>query len=765
MTFFRPFPVCLFFLLCTGALPSARADSNDAGPAQQLTPMVISESPSAADKFQLPQVAESVTARRMVESINVLDTEDAVKYLPSVFLRKRNHGDTQAVLATRTWGVSSSARSLIYADGILLSALIANNNSIGGPRWGFVAPAEIERIDMMYGPFAAAHPGNAMGAVMEITTRMPETFEANVAQTFAWQNFSHYGTHDTYATTQTAVSGGGQIGPLSLWLSANHQDSHSQPLNYVTSATFPAGTTGGFRESNKLGQPAHVLGATGLQHSRGTNAKLKLAYDFSRTLRLAYTLGLWRNDLDASAETYLHDASGAPTFAGLTAFASGVFTHEQRHSTHGASLRSDTHGAFDVEASAAYYRMDRDEQRFPTTASATGTSFGRAGRAVVLGGTAWTTFDLKLNWRTDLVGRAGERHARHVVTFGVHDDRYSLYNPTFTTADWRIGELRTSVATEGDGKTRTQAAWLQHLWRLTPAMRLTLGARYEAWRAYDGLNINGATRVRQPAVRDRALSPKGTFAWDLDSRWQVSASLAQAYRFPTAAELYQLVSTGTTFTAPTPNLKPDDVLAAELKLERKLATGRVRLSLFQDDVRDAIIAQFNPLGPGSPALFSFLSNVDHVRSRGAELVLERNNMLVRGLELQGSVTFVSARTVALSGRASAAAAPGSAIGKRLPNIPEWRGALVATYRTGNRWAFTLAGRYSGMLYTTLDNADVNPNTWQGFAPWFVADARVHGQFDRHWSASLGADNLLNRKYFLFHPFPQRSFVTEVKYAF
>ena len=61
-----------------------------------------------------------------------------MKYLPSIFLRKRNYGDTQATMATRVWGVSSSARSLIFADGVPLTALIANNNTIGGPRWGLV---------------------------------------------------------------------------------------------------------------------------------------------------------------------------------------------------------------------------------------------------------------------------------------------------------------------------------------------------------------------------------------------------------------------------------------------------------------------------------------------------------------------------------------------------------------------------------------------------------------------------------------------------
>ena len=78
---------------------------------------------------------------------------------------------------------------------------------------------------------------------------------------------------------------------------------------------------------------------------------------------------------------------------------------------------------------------------------------------------------------------------------------------------------------------------------------------------------------------------------------------------------------------------------------------------------------------------------------------------------------------------------------------------------------TLAGRYSGPLWTTLDNADVNPNTYQGFSGWFVADAMATVRVLHDVTATLGVDNLLNRKYFLFHPFPQRTLTTSLRYAF
>src|SRR4051812_23058373 len=161
--------------LLGGAVGAVRAQT----PEQTLPPVTVSETPSVAERNKLPLQTESVTAPEIADKVNVMNTEDSIKYLPSILVRKRHPGDTQAPVTTRTSGVGASARSLIYADGVLLSALIGNNNSIASPRWGLVAPEEIERVDVMYGPFAAAYPGNSIGAVVEIATRMPRAFEAS----------------------------------------------------------------------------------------------------------------------------------------------------------------------------------------------------------------------------------------------------------------------------------------------------------------------------------------------------------------------------------------------------------------------------------------------------------------------------------------------------------------------------------------------------------------------------------------------------------
>lgn len=523
---------------------------------------------------------------------------------------------------------------------------------------------------------------------------------------------------------------------------------------YVTSGSVPTGTTGAFADRNKLDAPANVLGASGLLQTQMTNAKVKVAYDFTKTLRGAYTFGYWSNDAQSGTETYLR-RDGNQTLGGQAGFATGTYDLDQRHNAHSLSLRSRSIGNWNVEAAATLYDYAKDQQRFPTTTTAADT-FATAGRAAVMDGTGWTTLDLKGAWHR------GGPGAKHEVTFGVHHDRYVLDNTTYNTPRWRDDELG-SVFTAGRGKTELRALWVQDRWRLTDVLNFSIGGRQEMWRAYDGFNQSGSTQVVQREVKASRFSPKAILAWNPTQRYTLTASLGQAFRFPTAAELYQIVSTGATFTSPDPNLKPDNVIAAELRAEAQGSAGFARLVVFQDEVRDAIVSQFRPLVPDSPTLYQFVSNVDRVRARGAEVALGVRDIGIRNLEVSGNVTYLSAKVLEIDGAASASGTANAAVGKYMPNIPKWRVTLLNTYRPTESLALSLAGRYSSKLYTTLDNADVRFNTYQGFSEWFVMDARANYRLNHHWSGSIGVDNLLDRKYFLFHPFPQRTVVGSVKY--
>src|SRR3569833_3229878 len=155
-----------------------------------------SDDPAASDTV--------ITAAKAQEQIYAVNTEDMLKYAPSLVVRKRHYGDIQDPVATRTSGVGASARNLIFVDGVMISSPIGNNNTSASPHFGVAAPQDVSRIDVLYGPFSARYAGNSIGATINITTKMPDHFEVYADALGAVQDFNLYGTSGSFGTWQLA---------------------------------------------------------------------------------------------------------------------------------------------------------------------------------------------------------------------------------------------------------------------------------------------------------------------------------------------------------------------------------------------------------------------------------------------------------------------------------------------------------------------------------------------------------------------------------
>ena len=357
-----------------------------------------------------------------------------MKYFPSLNVRKRYIGDfDHAVLASRASGSGNSARSLVYADGILLSNLLGNGASFT-PRWGLVTPEEIDRVDVLYGPFSAAYPGNSVGAVVDYITRMPEDFSVRASVGSFSEDFSAYGEDPSgYRGWQTSLSAGDRNGGTSWWFNVNRLDSDGHPMVYankvVTMGTPGAGgipVTGAVAARNPRNEEWWLLGPTNAIHTVQDHAKLKLAQEFGETLRVSYTLGWWGNDADREAKTWLRDASGAPVYAGSVNIDGRVYDiaatemapsrNQLSHRMHGLSARGRA-GAWDLEAAGSLYDYRRDQSRSTTShnlvhsrAAPAGSPISRArsGARCMYGAPPW------------------RRRSGALFELGIQDDRHQL---------------------------------------------------------------------------------------------------------------------------------------------------------------------------------------------------------------------------------------------------------------------------------------------------------------------------------------------------
>jgi iron complex outermembrane receptor protein len=715
---------------------------------------------------QIPTTIEGITGAQIEDRINASDSEDALKYLPSLNVRKRYIGDyDHAVLASRASGTGNSARSLVYADGILLSNLLGNGATYT-PRWGLVTPEEIERVDVLYGPFSAAYAGNSVGAVVDFQTRMPTRFEAHVKLSGYAQGFKQYGSDTHHYGKQGSASIGDKQGAWSWWVDVSRLDSNGQPIAFATKLLTAgvAGTggvpvTGAIADRNPSNKDWLILGATNQIPTVQDHAKVKLAYDVSPILRASYTLGWWRNDAERSSQSYLRDAAGKPVYQGdinvdgkrysllPSDFAPSLGALE--HVMHGFSLKQHSKGVFDWEVAASLYDYAKDLVRTPTVAVPDPRTNGR-GNITDLGGSGWNTLALKGTWRPGT--------AEHIVDFGLQRDSAKLRTHVFSSADWINATDGAHVSTF-NGNTRLDSAYAQDTWRFNELWKATLGLRFERWQAYDGEISSAASAAAKPgtggllpfaARSENSWSPKAALAYRASDDWTLKASTGRAVRNPTAAELFQGSIVDGKIINTDPTLRAEKSWTSELTAERHLERGSLRATVFHEDTRDALYSQ--PL----TAIVNTVQNVGKIRTTGLELAGQADEVLVHGLSLSGSATYANSKIV---GNDSFPAS----VGKLQPRVPEWRATLLASYHVGDRWTTSLGARYSGKQYGTLDNSDPNGATYTGVSDYLVADLRVRYRFSNQWSGSLGIDNLNNRKYWAFHPYTQRTLIAELKF--
>lgn len=777
------------------ALPSVAADDTDAtavpAPTRSAGVVVITGLQPSSLPTRIPTTIEGTTAAEIARGINATDSEDALKYLPSLLVRKRYIGDyNHAVLSTRASGTGNSARSLVYADGVLLSNLLGNGATFT-PRWGMVTPEEIARVDVLYGPFSAAYPGNAVGAVVDYITRMPQAFEAHVKLGFSHQPNDLYGQRAAFNAWQASASLGDRVGKLSWWINVNRLDSHGQPLTFATkllgAGTALRGnetaTTGAVAGLNRSNQAWWLVGGATQYDTVQDHLKLKLTWDITPTLRASYLGGLWHNSSDNASASWLRDAGGAvvdnTTAAGDLSRAVAIDgrrytlqasdfpkSHETlQHQLHALNLKSRTRGVVDWELAASMVDYGQDQARAYAPTSATQPA---GGRITDQAGTGWHSLAAKATWRP-----AGAQGA-HVVDAGIGQDSHALRTQVNTTSDWQTGAVG-AFASRFDGNTRTRSLWLQDAWAFAPDWTTVLGLRAERWDAWNGATETAFTGTADRGVCSAAtarclvahpqrsashLSPKAALSHQLTEALVLKASTGRAVRFPTVSELYQggVNNAGQTVNN-NPDLRPERSWTTELSAEWTAPGLTTRATLFHEDTRDALYSQLNTATNANT-----VQNVDRIRTTGLELAARASGAatawLLRGFSLQGSLTYADSRTVANSGFVAVA---GDTIGKWQPRVPRWRASALALWQATPTLSAAFGARYSGRQFSTLDNSDPNGFAYQGASKYITTDARLRWQAARQWAVALGVDNLNNYQHWNFHPYPQRTWTAELQF--
>ncbi len=244
------------------------------------------------------------------------------------------------------------------------------------------------------------------------------------------------------------------------------------------------------------------------------------------------------------------------------------------------------------------------------------------------------------------------------------------------------------------------AFYLQDVWDITPELNLTLGARYDIFDRFDNhLNYRGAL----------IYSPDERQTWKL--------MYGTAIRTPTQRE-YLKVMEGTAFVPPVPD--PEEISSVELGYRYQWEQASLDITLFDNQVKNYIHEVPTPDGADE----YFTNSNDKWNMRGAELLVRYSP--TNRLKFRLGAAYLDAEQAGTGD---------------LPYLASWNGSFNANYDYLSDHSIGLSLFYNGKREDTNGYPDDQPDAF------LLANLTAFGKIDKHWSYSLGIDNLFDERVF------------------
>ncbi|MER2491591.1 TonB-dependent receptor [Catenovulum sediminis] len=715
-----------------------------------------------------------------LQRVSVITVEDAIAHAPSLVVRRRFIGDPNGVIGIRGANMFQGTHSMVFADGMPLHYHLQTRYS-GSPRWSLISPSEIEKVDVVYGPFSAEYSGNAMGGVVNITSKTPDQQKIVIDGTLINQDYSVLGHQDNYAGYKTFISYQDKIDKLTFFASFNRLKNQSQPQSQYRSTFSEANptqpeasqqnpeVTGAVKGLDEFAKPQLYYGHSGTEEATSDLVKFKLGYDFGQTQVRANLAYEQRQREENQHLNFVTDSAGNPIWDGTVSQNNQLFNirgsnYQQRYQDRNSLLASfgisglinQSDWAFDGFYS--HFKILKDQEirsgRNPQDPAYQSENTNFKGRLTEYDNTGWQIFDLKLGSES-LFGNTAQR-----LSVGLHLDSYELnlisddYNSiTGEKATDETDGNKATGRTDSGGQAATMAAFFQYGYRLNRQWDLALGLRYEDWQTEQG--YIGATALKNRA--ESAFSPKVSLGYFPTDKLSLRYSVARAVRFPIVEELYRnedAIGGGSAFISD-PSLNPEKGVFHNVSINQALDNGQLGLNLFYDVVEDVIFNQSTQSNSGT--ITTSLPS-DEVATKGVEFSYQAEQLGGLPLHIKYNLSYIDAEITKNQ-------LDPSIIGNAFPRLPKWRSNLVLAYQTSKTTEVSTNLRYASNAYSRLDNQDIAENVFGAQDDYLIAGIKGNWQLNSQLKLSLGVDNINNEKAYVYHPWPQRTFYLEGKYVF
>jgi iron complex outermembrane recepter protein len=312
-----------------------------------------------------------------------------------------------------------------------------------------------------------------------------------------------------------------------------------------------------------------------------------------------------------------------------------------------------------------------------------------------------------------------------------------------------------SVQRISGGAQQSLGAFVQDIFTPASKLVLTLSARVDRWRNYDGHNLETTVATGLPTANDRpslpdrsdtVVSPRVGVLYHLSDRVSGWGAMNSGFRAPTLTELYRQFSVGAITTRPNDQLGPERLVGGEAGINVAPARNlSARVTWFDNRLRNPVLNVTL-----SPTLAQ-KQNLGRTRVWGVQSDVEYRV----GAFWRFSGAYLHEQAKVTDGGVANAAL----VGKFLQQVPENRGSLQVAYSNPKYATVALGVQVIGLQFNddlnvnfipppTLSDAGYDGSIGAGLPGYTTVDLTASRDLGRNLQVFVGLQNLFDQEYFV-----------------
>lgn len=516
-----------------------------------LDAVVVTATRTMKQIQEVPSSVSVVTAKE-IEDRNVTSVQEALQYMPGVYMDQTAQGG----ISLRGFG---STNVLVLVDGVQM-----NDTYQGAVNFNSIPVENIERIEVVRGAGSSIYGGHAVGGVINITTKEAKAgthIDAAVS----------YGSYKTWKKSMNVNAKINDKWSFGLGFENRKADGFD---GYYNTAVAKASATPGKYNANlpTLSDGSYVYGGRGTtdwDHKTYT-ANVKYNFDDSKSLKYSYTkyktyFG-YKNPY-----SFVKDENGNPVYSGTVTTQHGNVITLKASSFYGYNNinERDTHALVykdeDNKFNASFSYLNDKKSGFTNAsvpATYTGIDWDGAGGYSSHPGKIYN-FNMEKAW---------ENVGKHTIVVGANFKQEEMVQDRYTLKHWKDENSKDQYYAHDKGKVQNFALFVQDEYKMSDPVTMYLGARLDYYKKCEGVFWNTTTPLNatSPSETHVEISPKIAFDYKADDKTNYFVSYGHSFNPPAMYKMYRYSEYTRYWYLPNPDLKPETSDTFELGMKKEL---------------------------------------------------------------------------------------------------------------------------------------------------------------------------------------------------